>query len=632
MKKITRRVAALLCAIVLLITSASALSVEDARELLEDLYVDELPPGAYSAATLEELFTAVGDPYTYYMTAEEFDRFNTNVEGETSVTGIGASIEYTAEGILLTGVLAGGGAMEAGLQAGDLIIAIDGAPCIPADETHRERLVGPAGTAVTITVRHAAGGTEDYRIQRRLVEIHNTSTTLWDGGVGYIDCDSFGSRTFQYFVEGIQQYDDDTHIWVVDMRSNTGGLLSAGVYTTGAFTGAGTILSTRSRDGRYRYYNFPYGYLTPDPVIVLTNPYSASAAEIFAAGIRDAGAGILIGSRTFGKGVAQQVFDSSNYPELFEEDAVKITVSRFYSAYGNTTDKIGVIPTLLMDPNLSQDAARLLSAKEPARPEGYLRLTLNGMAYYLHLKEAQQPENQTAFEAILTALPPDAAVASGVQNRWEETTVAAVADSYNGDLQSRWFTDLDGRDSADKINTLATYSILAGDGSGAFRPDDTLTRAQLCALMAQAIGVAYSGPGRFADVEDSRWYAQHVNAMAEMGLVNGTDSGTFRPGSTLTLGQLCTFMGRLAAYLNCNAYDYIQAQDPAALSQELPGVAPGLLSGVDAMTQMFVDSEGNPVSLLWDELTALDLSAPVTREQAAVVLYNLLWELGILSY
>ena len=88
MKKITRRVAALLCAIVLLITSASALSVEDARELLEDLYVDELPPGAYSAATLEELFTAVGDPYTYYMTAEEFDRFNANVEGETSVTGI----------------------------------------------------------------------------------------------------------------------------------------------------------------------------------------------------------------------------------------------------------------------------------------------------------------------------------------------------------------------------------------------------------------------------------------------------------------------------------------------------------------------------------------------------------------
>ncbi len=632
MKKFIRRAAALLCAAVLLMTSASALSVEDARELLEDLYIDELPPGAYSAATLEDLFAAVGDPYTYYMTAEEYEAFNTRVEGETSVTGIGASVEYTADGILLTGVLAGGGAVEAGLQAGDLIIAIDGAPCAPADETHRDRLVGQAGTTVAITVRHAGGEVRDYRIQRRLVEIHNTSTTLWDGGVGYIDCDSFGSQTFQYFVEGIREYDDDAHIWIVDMRSNTGGLLSAGVYTTGAFTGPGTILSTRNRDGRYRRYNFPYNYLTPDPAIVLTNAYSASAAEIFAAGVRDARAGILIGDRTFGKGVAQQVFDRGNYPELFDQDAVKITVSRFYSAHGNTTDRIGVIPTLLMDPNLSQDAARLLSAGEPQRPEGHLRLTLNGMDYYLDLKEARREENRMAFDAILAALPPDAAVASGVRSSWEETTVAEVVETCGGDVNSRWFADLGDRAGADKINALATYGILAGDGSGAFRPDDTLTRAQLCALMAQAINVAYLGQGRFTDVEDGRWYAQYVNAMAEMGLVNGVSAGVFRPNDTLTLGQLCTFMGRLAAYLNCEVYDYMQAQDPAELAQELPEVAPGLRSGVDAMTQMLADREGHTVSLLWDELSALDLNAPVNREQAAVVLYNLLWELGILSY
>lgn len=632
MKKLIRPLAALLCAALLLSVPAAALSVEEARELLEELYVDELSPAALSAATLEELFAAIGDPYTYYMTGEEYARFNASVEGETSITGIGASIEYTEEGILLTGVLSGGGALEAGLQAGDLIVAIDGTPCVPADETHRERLIGEADTTVTITVRHAGGALEDYRIRRRLVEIHNTSVSLWEGGVGYIDCDSFGTQTFQYFVEGLQKYDDDAHIWVVDMRSNTGGLLAAGVYSTGAFTGAGTLLSTRNREGGYRYYNFPYNYLTPDPAIVLTDPYSASAAEIFAAGIRDTKAGILIGGRTFGKGVTQQVFTRKDYPELFDKDVIKITVSRFYSAHGNTTDKIGVIPTLLMDPSLSQDAARLLSAKEPGRPEGYLRLSLNGMLYYLELKEARREENRMAFQAILTALPPDAAVAEGRQGRWEETSAAALAETYGGGAESRWFTDLGDSPNADKVNALATYRILAGDDTGAFRPGDALTRAQLCALMAQAINVTYLGPGRFTDVEEGRWYAPYVNAMAEMGLVNGVDTGVFRPGDTLTLGQLCTFMGRLAAYLNCDVYDYIQEQDPAELRRELPGVAPGLLSGVDAMTQMFVDSEGEEVSLLWDELSALDLDAPVTREQAAVVLYNLLWELGILSY
>lgn len=628
MKQILRRLCALLCVLSVLITSAAALSVEEARSLLEELYVDELSPAAYDASTLEELFLAVGDPYTYYMSAEQYGDFLSDVEGETSVTGIGASVEYTAGGILLTGVLTGGGALESGLAAGDLITAIEGVSCAPADETHRERLIGEAGTYVNITVRHADGSTGDYRIQRRTVEIHNTSTTLWEGGVGYIDCDSFGSQTGLYFAQGLQQYDKDTHLWVVDMRSNTGGVAGSAVFAAGTFTGAGTLLYLREKDGSYRPYTYRYDYITEDPVIVLTNAYSASAAEIFAADIRDARAGILIGDRTYGKGVAQQVFDRMDYPDLFDGDALKITTSRFYSGNGNTNDRIGVLPTLLLDPSLAQDAARLLSRREPGRPEGYLRLTLNGWDFYLELKEAR--EDQTAFDAILAALPPDAVLAVGRQSRWEETTAAEVCAAYGEEVQSRWFTDLADSPYADAVNALATYGILSGDGSGAFNGADTLTRAQLCALMAQVLDVAYSGPGRFSDVEDGRWYAPYVNAMAEMGFVNGVGGGAFRPGDTLTVGQFCTFMGRLAAFLNCDVYDYVQEQDPAELAQALPGVSPSLLSGVDVMTRMFVDSEGNEISLLWDE--QLDLNAPVQREQAAAVLYNLLWELGILSY
>jgi len=264
MKRLLRRLCALLCAVALTVSSAAALSVEEARELLEELYVDQLPPAAYSATTMEELFSALGDPYTYYMDGGEYDSFLSSVEGERSVTGIGASIEYTDGGILLTGILSGGGAEEAGLQAGDVIIAVDGTPCVPADETHRERVIGEEGTYVTLTIRHDDGSTRDYRIQRRKVEIHNTSVSLWEDGVGYIDCDSFGSQTFRYFVEGIQEYDDDARLWVVDIRNNTGGLLSAGVSVTGAFVGPGTLVSTRYRNGSYRRYNFGYNYLTKD--------------------------------------------------------------------------------------------------------------------------------------------------------------------------------------------------------------------------------------------------------------------------------------------------------------------------------------------------------------------------------
>ena len=125
MKRITRRLCAVLCALTLCLTSVSALSVEDALHLLEENYVDPLPAAAYDAKTLDELFAAVGDPYTYYMSAVDYEEFSAGVEKESTVTGIGAGIEYTANGIRITMLLDGGDAKDAGLQLDDYIIAGD---------------------------------------------------------------------------------------------------------------------------------------------------------------------------------------------------------------------------------------------------------------------------------------------------------------------------------------------------------------------------------------------------------------------------------------------------------------------------------------------------------------------------
>ena len=123
MKQMLRRLLALLCALTLLAVPAAALSVEDALSILEENYIYPIPEAAYSAQTLDELFSQLEDPYTYYMSAEEYEAFLGSVEGTSSVSGIGASIQYTDEGILLVSVLPGGSAMDEGLQAGDLVIA-----------------------------------------------------------------------------------------------------------------------------------------------------------------------------------------------------------------------------------------------------------------------------------------------------------------------------------------------------------------------------------------------------------------------------------------------------------------------------------------------------------------------------
>ena len=634
-KRFLRRLTAAWAVLALLVSSAAALSVEDARALLEENYVDALPPEAYEAESLEELFLAVGDPYTYYMSAEAYAEFLGSVEHEDTVTGIGAAINYTDEGILLTGVLSGGGAEEVGLQAGDLIIAIEGVSCAPAGEAHRALLVGEAGTHVAVTVRHADGTVADYRIQRRLVEIHNTSSTLWEGGIAYIDCDSFGTDTGTYFAQGIQDYDDEAHIFVVDLRGNTGGVTSSAVYSIGTFTGPAALLYLRDKEGSYRRSTNYYDALTQDPVIVLTNGYSASAAEIFAADIRDCRAGILVGERTYGKGVAQVVFDGANSPGLFDGDALKITAYRFYSADGNTNDLIGVLPTLLVSGSISQEVAKLLAEKAPSRPDGYLRLELNDLPFYVDLEKARSEEHRFAFDALLSALPPDAEIAVGSGRGWEELSVRELVEAWAGaDFQSRWFSDVDESPYADAINTLATYGILNGDSTGSFRPDGALTRAQLCALMAQALGVGYNGESRFTDVSDDRWYASAVNAMASLGFVEG-DGGVFRPDDPLTYEQFITFMSRLAAYLNCDVYEYIQDQDAQALSQdaELASFADWAKSGADVMARMMRSSaDDSTVSMLPTALEDIDPQAAVLREEAAATLNSMLQMLGILQY
>ena len=632
MKRLLRRLCAAACICAMLVTSAAALSVEDALTLLEERYVNELPAAAYQAKTLDALFSAVGDPYTYYMTSEEYQAFLDGVEGEDSVTGIGAQISYEESGILLVSILPGSGAEDAGLVAGDLIIAVNGEGCVPAGESDRAKIVGEAGTSVRVTVRHENGSVRDYTIERRIVPIHNTLVSVKDG-VGRIDCDSFGTQTGEYFADGIGKYDSQAHLWIVDLRSNTGGVSAAAVDALGTFSGFGPQLYFRDRSGQLLQSYYFDEYLTEAPAVVLIDPYSASASEIFAGGIRASRAGISVGSRSFGKGVAQVVYDKDNSP-LFDGDAVKLTAYRFYLADGNTTDRIGVIPTLLVPTDCTEEVAQLLSEKEPSSPDGYLRLTLSGWDFYVDLENAQSEAHQTAFAALISALAPDAKIFLGSNSGWVPITTAMAHTLYGENTDSRWFTDLDGCDYADAINTLGTYKLLSGNGDGTFRPDDTMTRAEVCAMLAQALDLTTTVGGYFRDVADFRWYAGSVNAMASLGLVDGVGDGKFDPYGTMTQEQFFTVMGRLAAFLNCNVSGYYDGLDEDILNAdaELAAFRSWARGYVKTLSSCLLTGDGEPASMLFDELPALSPRAPITRGEAAATMYNVLTMLGILAY
>lgn len=629
MKRLFTRLLAACCAAALLVTPALALSVEEAVTLLEAHYVDTLPDEAYAARTLDELFAALGDPYTYYMTQEEYEDFLGSVEQETTVTGIGAAIQYTDEGILLIRVLDGGGAQDAGLVAGDLIVAVEGVPCAPASEAHRALLMGEAGTKVAITVCHTDGTRQDYVLERRVVAVHNTYVTVLDGHIGYIDCDSFGTDTGSYFNRALTDY-PLVNAWIVDLRGNGGGVAASAVEAAGAFLGFGSHLYLSDRDGVVYPNYYTQNYLTDAPAMVLTDGYSASASEIFAADIRDCSAGVLIGERTYGKGVAQTMLDASTHADLFDGDGLKVTAYRFYSTGYNTSDRIGVIPTLLMDSELSESAARALCAAEPTDSTGWLRLTLCGYDFYL------APETPAALlTAIFEALPPTVSVWLGSGEAWISVSQdEALAQRGVQHIARRWFDDVSHSPYADKINTLASYRILLGDGTGSFHPESSLTRAELCALLAQALNIQSDGAGHFSDVAATDWFAPAVDAMEQLGLVQGVGGGRFAPNETLTWQEYTTIIARLASYLNLMTESYLDGLDAQTLAADasLAAFADWARPGADALTRMFLDADDQPVSMLPHALDLIDPTGTITRGEAAAVLYNLLSALAILSF
>ncbi len=630
MKKLFYRISALLCAFALCLTSAHALSVEDALKLLEANYVDKLPAAAYEATTLDELFEIIGDPYTYYMPAQAYQSFQDVVESEVSVTGIGVTLEYDASGILLTSILPGSGAEEVGLVAGDRIIAIDGVSCVPAAASHRELIVGEAGTFVDLTVVRADGTTQDFHIERRLIEIHNTNVTYEDG-VGTIDCDSFGSLTKEYFFDGISSH-PEAKLWVVDLRGNTGGLTDPSTYVLGLFTGLGYKLFFRNGAHEVSFNAYVASRLTDKPVIVLVDGYTASSSEILSGGIRAERAGIVLGSRTYGKGTAQVVIDKNSFPQLFDDDALKITMSRFYNADGCTTDKIGVLPTLLVDDAYTDAILSLLSVDKPAKSE-YLVLTLNDIPFYVDVDAAVAEGRRDELSELLSALPPDASITLASSGSSRPLSAAQALAQFGNLSDSRFFTDVSASPYATQINTLAVYGIVGGVGDGHFSPSATLTRAQLAAMLAQALDLSDGPSGLFSDVANDSWYTGKIGAVASLGLMSGTGDGCFSPDDYLTQEQFITVMGRLARYLNFYIDDFAETTYDFELETEelLPFASWARLSALTLAKS--VDHAGVSYgNMLYTDLANIDPQVTVSRAQAAATMCNILKTLHILSY
>ena len=624
----------LLAALICLPTAAQAITPDQLKSLLTEYYINDVPQQALEADTIEDIIQALGDPYTMYLTREEFEQFQASMSDATMI-GIGITAAGDEDGLRIVGVYRDSPAEKLGLTGGDVILQVDGniAAGQPA-EIIASWLRGVEGTQVTFTVRHENGTTQVYTATRAKVVVPATMTEQLDNSpFAVISSTSFGQETLGHFVEGTTSF-DDVRAWIVDMRGNVGGDVNAAAQSVGVFLGKCTVVYLRDGNDQYVRYVSDQDSTTLYPPIVLVSEETASSAEIFAQAIKDSLDGLIIGSNTFGKGVAQIILTQEEQPEaLSDGDALRITAFQSYGTSGNTTQNIGVIPDLLVPAEDADDIALLLSPQEPAGDKtGWMYLAIGGPRWYVDLSQATKEETAAAFSELLSALPPRVNLHLGEQGGWVRATPEEAAEKAGAkDFAPRRFSDVKGLDCQVAADTLYTYGILKGGGDGTFHPADSMTRAELCALLVQAINL----PGAdylpdFSDVPSNSWYAPYVKAAQAAGYMKGIGGGKFAPLEPVTHEQLITVLGRMTTELN------IYFREAGKSVPQETSVPDSFSSWSRPWVWLLAESQrnymGQTLSMLYAPMDEIAPRENATRGETAQILYNIFYMTGLIKY
>ncbi len=334
-------------------TENSAVSNEAVMEkinkletLIDQYYMEDVEEDTLAEGIYKGLLSSLGDPYSCYYTKEEYKAL---MESSSGVyCGIGATVSQNAN----TGVISivkpfvNGPAYEAGLLPGDIVYKVNGEEVTGKDLSEVvSRIKGEEGTSAKITViREGESEQMEFSIPRKTIEVPTIEYEMLDNKIGYIAISEFDKVTAEQFCKAIDDLDKQGQKGlIVDVRNNPGGLLDTVVDILNRMLPKGLVVYTEDKYGS-REEKFSDGKEEFDkPLAVLINGNSASASEIFAGAIQDYKRGTIVGTTSFGKGIVQSIIP------LFDETAVKITVSKYYTPNGKNIHGIGIEPDVTVE-------------------------------------------------------------------------------------------------------------------------------------------------------------------------------------------------------------------------------------------------------------------------------------------
>lgn len=313
--------------------------IRQIEEMLDTYYVEDYDKELAEELMYTGLVAGVGDPYTYYLSA---DSLAEQVEKNSGhFVGIGVEIYAGDDGyIVVSSVTPGGPAEAAGILAEDKITEVDGESITGKTAADVSALVkGEEGTDVTLTIfRESTGEVLEKTVTRQDIQVQTVSWRMMDDNIGYISITNFRENTHNQFKEALDTLEaEGMEKLVLDLRNNTGGLVKSAHEIGEELLPEGIMVYTMDKEGN-REDTLCDDVYNDVPMVVLVNGNSASAAEILAGAIQDTGRGELIGTTTFGKGLVQRLFT------LPDGSGLNVTIQKYYTPNGTSIHGVGITP------------------------------------------------------------------------------------------------------------------------------------------------------------------------------------------------------------------------------------------------------------------------------------------------
>ncbi len=320
--------------------SGSNSKVDEMLSLIDEQYVDTINIDSITDEVMGDLVSKL-DPHSVYIPAKDLEAVNSELEG--SFSGIGVQFNIQNDTVMIVSVISGGPSEKVGLMAGDRIVKVNdtifAGKNVVSNEKVMKKLRGPKGTKVKLSVkRHGTKELLSYAITRGDIPVNSVAVAyIIEPGVGFIGLNNnFGKNTYDEFLHAIAELRaKGAKKYIIDLRENSGGLMDVAIRMINEFLPKGQMIvySEGKAYPRYEAKADGSGSCISNELVVLIDEFSASASEIFAGAIQDNDRGLIIGRRSFGKGLVQQQIPFS------DGSAVRLTVARYYTPSGRSIQK-----------------------------------------------------------------------------------------------------------------------------------------------------------------------------------------------------------------------------------------------------------------------------------------------------